>query len=91
LHQLPGGKEAPPMLQPQDGTLYIVVTCEQCQSTIFLFPDLTEGKIFYHSFHGIRFAFRISRYTAGIKIAVRRWEAFGLATVDDTELIRLKW
>ena len=25
-------------------TWYIVVTCEQCNSTIFLFQDLTEGK-----------------------------------------------
>ena len=32
------------MLQPQIGTWYIVVTCEKCQATIFLFRDLNEGK-----------------------------------------------
>ena len=32
------------MISPQAGTWYIVVTCEKCASTVFLFPDLTEGK-----------------------------------------------
>jgi len=32
------------VIKPQDGTWYIVVTCEKCVSTVFLFPDLTEGK-----------------------------------------------
>jgi len=32
------------VIKPQEGTWYIVVTCEQCSSTIYLFPDLTEGK-----------------------------------------------
>lgn len=30
-------------LEPQNGTWYIVTTCEQCQSQIFLFRDLTNG------------------------------------------------
>ncbi|HEU5236073.1 MAG TPA: hypothetical protein VFU37_02960 [Pyrinomonadaceae bacterium] len=30
--------------EPQPGTWYIVVTCKHCQSTIFLFRDLTNGK-----------------------------------------------
>lgn len=32
------------MIHPQSGIWYIVVTCEKCASTVFLFPDLTEGK-----------------------------------------------
>ena len=32
------------MFEPEPGTWYIVVNCEQCKSTIFLFPDLTKGK-----------------------------------------------
>lgn len=32
------------MFEPETGRWYIVVTCEKCQTTIFLFPDLTEGK-----------------------------------------------
>jgi predicted nucleic-acid-binding Zn-ribbon protein len=32
------------MIKPQDGTWYIIVTCENCKATVFLFPDLTEGK-----------------------------------------------
>jgi hypothetical protein len=32
------------MFDPQDGTWYIVVTPEKCQSTIFIFRDLTQGK-----------------------------------------------
>jgi predicted nucleic-acid-binding Zn-ribbon protein len=32
------------MLKPEDGVWYIVVTCQSCLSTIFLFRDLTEGK-----------------------------------------------
>jgi len=32
------------MIKPQQGTWYIVVTCDKCKSTIVLFPDLTEGK-----------------------------------------------
>ena len=28
----------------RDGYWYVVVTCQQCQSTIFLFRDLTKGK-----------------------------------------------
>jgi hypothetical protein len=34
----------PPMFTPVPGMWYIVVTCDGCKSTIFLFPDLTEGK-----------------------------------------------
>ena len=32
------------MLKPLTGTWYVVVTCQKCESTIFLFRDLTEGK-----------------------------------------------
>lgn len=32
------------MLQLEPGTWYVVVTCEKCISTIFLFPDLNHGK-----------------------------------------------
>jgi hypothetical protein len=32
------------MLKPEDGLWYVVVTCQSCLSTIFLFRDLTEGK-----------------------------------------------
>ncbi len=32
------------MFKTQDGSWYIVVTCEGCKSTIFLFADLTKGK-----------------------------------------------
>jgi hypothetical protein len=32
------------MFKPEAETWYIVVTCERCQSTIFLFHDLTKGK-----------------------------------------------
>ena len=32
------------MFTPEPLTWYIVVTCEQCNSTIFLFQDLTKGK-----------------------------------------------
>ncbi len=31
-------------LEPQVGSWYIVVTCRSCDSTVFLFRDLTEGK-----------------------------------------------
>jgi len=31
-------------LQPEIGFWYIVVTCHQCNATLFLFRDLTEGK-----------------------------------------------
>ncbi|HEV8589878.1 MAG TPA: hypothetical protein VGQ72_13470 [Pyrinomonadaceae bacterium] len=34
----------PPLQKLHTGTWYIVVTCEKCKSTIFLFPDLTEGR-----------------------------------------------
>src|SRR2546423_5243168 len=37
-------KSRPPMIKPQDGMWYIVVTCGGCKSTIFLFPDLNKGK-----------------------------------------------
>jgi len=30
-------------IEPQSGNWYIVTTCVQCQSTIFLFRDLTNG------------------------------------------------
>ena len=37
-------KRVPPMpIEPQIGTWYIVTTCEQCHSKIFLFRDLTNG------------------------------------------------
>jgi predicted nucleic-acid-binding Zn-ribbon protein len=29
---------------PLPGKWYIVVTCSQCNSTVFLFRDLTDGK-----------------------------------------------
>jgi hypothetical protein len=32
------------MFTPEAGTWYIVVACEQCESTIFLFVDLNNGK-----------------------------------------------
>lgn len=32
------------MIKTEKGLWYIVVTCEKCSSTIFLFQDLTEGK-----------------------------------------------
>jgi hypothetical protein len=32
------------MIETEKGLWYIVVTCEKCASTIFLFQDLTEGK-----------------------------------------------
>jgi predicted nucleic-acid-binding Zn-ribbon protein len=31
-------------IEPQVGTWYIVVTCAECKSTLYLFRDLTEGK-----------------------------------------------
>jgi len=31
-------------IEPQPGAWYIVVTCEKCDSTVFLFKDLTDGK-----------------------------------------------
>src|SRR2546430_2479593 len=31
------------LIEPQDGNWYVVVTCEECESTIVLFRDLTEG------------------------------------------------
>ena len=31
-------------IEPQPDTWYIVVTCEKCDSTVFLFKDLTDGK-----------------------------------------------
>jgi predicted nucleic-acid-binding Zn-ribbon protein len=37
------------MIKPQDGTWYIVVTCDKCASTIVLFPDLTEGQGSLHA------------------------------------------
>ena len=37
------------MFIPEAGVWYIVVTCEQCKSTIFLFPDLTQGKSVLHA------------------------------------------
>lgn len=32
------------MFKPETGTWYIVVTCSNCKRTIFLFPDLNNGK-----------------------------------------------
>ena len=32
------------MFTPEARTWYVVVTCKQCKSTIFLFSDLTNGK-----------------------------------------------
>lgn len=32
------------MIEPQDRTWYIVVTCGNCDSMIFLFRDLTDSK-----------------------------------------------
>ena len=31
-------------IEPKVGSWYIVVTCEHCRSTLYLFRDLTEGK-----------------------------------------------
>jgi len=31
-------------IEPHPGAWYIVVTCEKCDSTVFLFKDLTDGK-----------------------------------------------
>ncbi len=31
-------------IEPEDGSWYIVVTCERCNSILYLFRDLTEGK-----------------------------------------------
>jgi len=31
-------------IEPQPGTWYIVVTCQKCDSTVFVFRDLTDGK-----------------------------------------------
>jgi hypothetical protein len=31
-------------IEAKNGSWYIVVTCEHCQSTLYLFRDLTEGK-----------------------------------------------
>ena len=31
-------------IEPQSGSWYIVVTCEHCKSTLYLFRDLTNGK-----------------------------------------------
>jgi len=31
------------MMEPQSGNWYIVVTCNNCDSVIFLFRDLTGG------------------------------------------------
>jgi len=30
--------------EPEDGSWYVVVTCENCKSLLYLFRDLTEGK-----------------------------------------------
>ena len=32
------------MFTPERGTWYVIVTCDGCTRTIYLFPDLTEGK-----------------------------------------------
>jgi hypothetical protein len=32
------------MFTPESETWYIVVICEGCKSTVFLFADLTQGK-----------------------------------------------
>jgi RNase P subunit RPR2 len=32
------------MIEPEDGQWYVVVTCESCGSTVYLFRDLTQGK-----------------------------------------------
>jgi hypothetical protein len=37
------------MFTPEVGTWYVVVTCEQCKLTIFLFPDLTNGQGVLHA------------------------------------------
>ena len=44
LHQNPKPREVLPMVKPQNGVWYIVVTCQKCSRTIFLFPDLNNGK-----------------------------------------------
>ena len=31
-------------IKPQADSWYIIVTCEHCNSVLYLFPDLTEGK-----------------------------------------------
>lgn len=30
--------------EPYIGTWYVIVTCENCKSTVYLFQDLTNGK-----------------------------------------------
>lgn len=32
------------MIEPREGVWYIVVSCSKCTRTIFLFPDLNDGK-----------------------------------------------
>ena len=32
------------LIEPQDGNWYVVVICEECESLIVVFRDLTEGK-----------------------------------------------
>jgi hypothetical protein len=32
------------MFTPEVGMWYVVITCEKCTSTVYLFRDLTEGK-----------------------------------------------
>jgi hypothetical protein len=40
----PDRKKFPMPIEPKAGFWYIVVTCEHCKSTLYLFRDLTEGK-----------------------------------------------
>jgi len=41
------------LIEPQDGNWYVVVTCEECESMIVLFRDLTEGKGSLNATYGI--------------------------------------
>src|ERR1043166_395868 len=44
LNNLPRQKVGRMTLTPRRGTWYIVVTCENCKLTVFLFRDLKDGK-----------------------------------------------
>ena len=41
------------LIEPQDGNWYIVATCENCNSTIFLVRDLNEGRGSLNAAYGV--------------------------------------
>src|SRR6266542_3880948 len=41
------------LIDPQDGKWYVVVTCEECKSTIFLFRDLNNGSGSLKALYGV--------------------------------------